>query len=232
MRRLSAIVLALLLFAACADGGGSGDGKSDAAASSRTRPVVYVAVGASETVGVGADDPKTQAWTQVFFDTALPKGSTFVNVGISGATVEKALAEELPKAVDRKPDVVTVWLNVNDIIARVPVETYETRLRALVHGLRRGGSTNVLVANTPPLDILPQVRPYAALLGSVVDDMNAAIARVVQDEHAQLVDLHAAGQAAKARGDAATLVGADGFHPSTAGHAAVAAEFARVYSAR
>src|SRR5439155_3713731 len=35
-------------------------------------PLVYVAVGASESVGVGASDPLRNAWPQVFYRTALP----------------------------------------------------------------------------------------------------------------------------------------------------------------
>src|SRR5262245_30072392 len=45
---------------------------------------VYVAVGASETVGVGADRPR-QAWPTVLHRQALPE-SRYVNVGVSGST--------------------------------------------------------------------------------------------------------------------------------------------------
>jgi len=194
------------------------------------KPAVYVAVGASETVGVGADDPATQAWPTVFFHTAgLPAGSKYFNVGISGATVQTALDKEAAKAVADQPTVVTVWLNVNDIIAQVPAAKYEQELRSLVHQLRRGGQTRVLVANTPPLDIIPVVKPFAALADAVADQYNQAIDRVVREEGAVLVDLHAAGLAAEKNGTAASLVGKDGFHPSTAGHAAVAAAFAAAY---
>jgi lysophospholipase L1-like esterase len=201
-----------------------------------TRPIVYDAIGASETVGVGADHPATEAWPTVFWNTisasaARSSGSRYHNDGISGATVSDALARELPRAQADHPTLVTVWLNVNDIIAQVPAATYESQLRTLVRGLRQGGRAMVLVANTPPLDILPRVKPFAGLVDAVVASYNDAIARVVRDEGAVLVDLYAAGQAAKADGTAASLVGKDGFHPSTAGHAAVAAAFAEAYKA-
>jgi lysophospholipase L1-like esterase len=200
-----------------------------------TRPIAYDAIGASETVGVGADHPDTEAWPTVFWKTisaARSSGSSYHNYGISGAKVSDALARELPRAQADHPTLVTVWLNVNDIIAQVPAAAYESQLRKLVHGLResgRGGRAMVLVANTPPLDILPRVKPFAPLVDAVVKSYNDAIARVVSEEGAVLVDLYAAGQAAKAKGTAASLVGRDGFHPSTAGHAAVAAAFAAAY---
>jgi acyl-CoA thioesterase-1 len=226
-RRAVVILMSVLVAApACAT---ARSGHSSAT-STTLKPVVYVAVGASETVGVGADDPATQAWPTVFNRAAgFPPGSRYVNVGISGARVQTALDKELAAALKEGPTVVTVWLNVNDILARVPVASYETQLRTLVHGLRQGGQARVLVANTPPLEILPQVRPFAAVVGAYVDPYNEAIARVVQGEGAELVDLHAAGLAAEQAGTAASLVGKDGFHPSTAGHAAVAAEFAKAY---
>ena len=51
-------------------------------------PRVYVAVGASETVGVGADDPATEAWPRVLHDTGAAR-RRFVDVGVSGATVRR-----------------------------------------------------------------------------------------------------------------------------------------------
>jgi lysophospholipase L1-like esterase len=51
---------------------------------------------------------------------------------------------------------------------------------------------------------------------------------VVERHGALLVDLHAVGMAARVAGTEASLVSQDGFHPSTAGHAAVAAAFAEV----
>ena len=202
-------------------------------------PPVYVAVGASETTGVGSDQPLRDGWPRVLHRTALPAGSIFVNMGIPGATVAQALAEELNQALAAKPNLVTVWLNVNDITRGVGVADYERQLDALVKGLRGDGSTRVLVANTPPLDRLPAFEagrilgafPSPEAVERVVSTYNDAIARVVQRQGAFLVDLHAAGMAARAAGTEAQLVSRDGFHPSNAGHAAVAAAFAEVLRA-
>ena len=210
-------------------------------------PPVYVAVGASESVGVGADRPFEQAWPQVLYRTALPPGSRFVNLGIPGATVADALRLELPQALEQRPTLVTVWLNVNDIIRGVPPEVYERQLGELVHALRRDGATRVLVANTPDPGILPVLVacrsavaapasgtgcpatfavPWLVHADSVVDAYNAAIATVAWREGAVVVDLHAAALAAQRAGTAPALVSGDGFHPSTAGHLAVAELFA------
>jgi len=248
------VLLATLLATACT--------ASRTAATPRptpsTPPLVYVAVGASESVGVGATDTHRNAWTQVFFRTALPRSAVFVNMAVPGSTVAEALAAQVPEAVALSPDVVTVWLNVNDILQGVTPASYEGDLTRLVTALRRGGATKVLVANTPPLDDLPAYRaclpgapatttqgapcpvsgalagavPAPATLDTVVDAYNAAIARVASASGAVLVDLHAAGLLARQNGTEASLVSSDGFHPSDAGYALVAKTFAGAYAGK
>jgi lysophospholipase L1-like esterase len=212
------------------------------AAAGRSRPPVYVAVGASETVGIGTDQPLVEAWTQVLYRAAFPRSATFVNLGVPGATVADALAEEAPLAARLAPDVVTVWLNVNDLRADVPAATYRAELQTLVSALRRGGATRVLIANTPPLDHLPAYlachgffpapsgcdltrRLPPAELNAAVDRYNAAIAAVAAREGAVVVDLHAAELAARRAGTERELIGPDGFHPSAAGARLVAELF-------
>lgn len=242
-------LLAALAGAACAGGNDGGTGRAGVATGPGPSGTVaglprVVVVGASDAVGYGADDPATDAWPQVLARTALPAGATLVNLGIAGATVAVALAEELPAALAADATVVLVWLSVNDLVAQVPVDTYEAQLRRLVGDLRRGGS-RVLVGNAPPLDRLPislsgadgagGADGAAARLGALdqaVGAYNAAVARVVAAEGADLVDLHAAALAARAAGTEASLVSEDGFHPSTAGHGAIAAAFAEVLARR
>jgi acyl-CoA thioesterase I len=202
---------------------------------------VYVAVGASETVGVGADDPATQAWPRVLHERVLP-GSRFVDLGVSGSTLQAALAAQLPSALAARPDVVTVWLAVNDAVAGVPVPRYERQLARLVRALRQGGRAKVLVGNVPDLWRLPAYRaclpssggrpvdgvtcrlpvvPTRSQVKATVAAFNAAIARVVRSQGARLVDL-------AREDDLAGLTAADGFHPSTEGHREIARAFARV----
>lgn len=235
MNRRLPLVLVLLLSAACAASRPEVLPPPDETGP----PPVYVAVGASETTGVGSDQPLRDAWPRVLHRTALPPGSVFVNMGIPGATVARALAEEVDHALAAKPNLVTVWLNVNDMSRGVGVAEYERQLDTLVERLRGDGSIRVLVANTPPLDTLPAYQAGLVLDGfpspetvrRLTASYNDAIARVAERRGAKLVDLHAVGMAARAAGTEALLVSRDGFHPSTAGHEAVAAAFAEVLRA-
>jgi acyl-CoA thioesterase I len=196
-------------------------------------PETYVAVGASESIGVGAERPLVDAWPRVLYRDTLARNTVFVSVGVEGSTVAEALDEQVPLARELRPTLVTVWLNVNDLAAGVPVTDYERQLTELVRALRQEGDVRVLVANTPPLDELPayQTRggsrfPPPDQVGGLVADYNQAIARVAAAEGADLVDTHAAGIQAVEEGTFASLISDDGFHPSTAGHARIAEVFA------
>lgn len=201
----------------------------------------YVVVGASDAVGYGADDPDAHAWPEVLRTTVLPAGCELVNLGIAGATVAVALEFELPAALASGATVAMVWLAVNDLLAGVPADTYESQLGGLVNALRRGGTTRVLVGNTPPLERLPIYVAFQAdpdrldgslpppeSISAAVAAYNDAIDRVAAEEGAELVDLHSAALAARAAGTDESLVGIDGFHPSSAGHRTLAASFAAV----
>jgi acyl-CoA thioesterase I len=244
--RRTATALVLVLTAACT---GAHHGSEAGVPATPGRPVVYAAVGASETAGVGTADPFRDAWPRVLWRT-LPLGSALYDLGVPGSTTEQALAEQVPQAVAVRPDVVTVWLNVNDLIAGVPPARYGAELEELVHRLRRDGATTVLVADTPRLDTLPLYRACRAADGVYTPEGGPAvrcrldvvppfppprvvrarvaaydreIARVVAAEGAVLVDLHALGDVAT---EHPTWISPDGFHPSTRGAAAVADLFA------
>jgi len=152
-RSIAGLMLAGLTLSACDPIANTGTQPSPSAP---TR-VVYAAIGASETFGTGAGDP-LQAWPQVFTNDVLPRSAVLHNFGIPGATTAQALRDEVPGALALHPTVVTVWLNVNDLINGVAAQDYEAELRQVLHALGRGGQARVLVANTPDLAQLPAYR--------------------------------------------------------------------------
>ena len=249
-RSLFALVsVAGLVLAGCGGGQATASPRTplaSAALPSAGQAGVYIALGASETIGIGAAHPNEEAWPQVFYRTALPRAFVFYDLGIPAETTAEAINNELPIALSLHPTLATVWFNFDDLVGGVSVVDYEQRLANLVHQLRAGGRTQVLIANTPVLDKLPvyaacgaapppgsprcplmgQVLPSPLELDGLADAYNAAVARVAAQEGATLVDLHAQGEVPVDHPD---FVSADGFHPSTAGHAAIAGAFASAY---
>ncbi|HXO58644.1 MAG TPA: SGNH/GDSL hydrolase family protein [Candidatus Acidoferrum sp.] len=209
-------------------------------------PIVYAAIGASETYGIGANDRYRQAWPQVFYNDVLPSSAILYNFGIPGATTAQALHDEVPAAVAIHPTVVTVWLNVNDLIRGVSPADYEAQLRQLLHTVRRGGKAQVLVANTPDLGQLPAYRaclpnapvsgpacvipnglvPTPQAVSAAVNAYNAAISQAAQQEGATLVDLHLNDAQLSQHPE---WLSADGFHPNEQGYAVIAKLFEDAY---
>jgi lysophospholipase L1-like esterase len=245
MSRMAKPITAGLLFGwlltACTSAATSSTLKSDAQPA-----IVYAAIGASETYGTGADDRYRQAWPQVFYNDALPPSAVLYNLGIPGVTAAQAAKDELPSALNVKANLVTVWLNVNDLVQGVPPATYRSELRHILHALRRGGAARVLVANVPDLRQLPAFKaclPNAAAAGpacpmpaglipsaqtvvDLINAYNAVIAEAVEDEGATLVDLYIGDAVIAQHPD---WISSDGFHPNAAGYVAIARAFEDAY---
>jgi lysophospholipase L1-like esterase len=185
------------------------------------RPVTYVAIGASDAVGIGASDPETQGWVPRF-GTRLGQNVHVVNLGVSGSTLAQALDEQAGPAVDAQPDVVTVWLAVNDLTARVPLNTYAANLDTLLGDLDTTHA-RVLVGNVPDLSSLGAYRGIdPAPLRAEVDRWNAVIADTTARHGDTLVDLFSRWQEVAQHPE---YLSADGFHPSTEGYQKLADVF-------
>ncbi len=115
----------------------------------------YVAVGGTDSVGGGTEDPLLDAWPQQFFRHSLPTGAVFVNAAVPGSTVAAAVTDQAPLAASTRATVVTVWLVSADLLDGTPPAVYGTELLGLLSTLRRGGAATVLVGNVPPLAQVP-----------------------------------------------------------------------------
>jgi acyl-CoA thioesterase-1 len=182
------------------------------------RPLTYVAIGASDTVGVGAASPETDSWPAVLW-TRLPPGSQFVNLGVSGSLLHQALDQQLPVAIDMQPDLVTVWLTVNDYTGHVNLDQYAADLDVVLGQLRSQTSAVILLGNVPDLRALP----IASRLDlRDIDRWNAVIADAATRHDVTLVDLHGTWQEVAQHPE---YISSDGFHPSTSGYRRIAEMF-------
>lgn len=193
--------------------------------------VIYVALGASDAVGVGADDPNTQGYVPRLI-ARLPSDNAALNLGISGAKLHDALTEELPQALKAHPTLVTVWLAGNDFRGCTDLASYTADLNTLLDQLRSGTKAQIFVANLPDMSLLPAMQPGSQGLGACFANAdqakiramtqlwNAAIATTVAAHGDVLVDLFIGELASHPE-----YISRDGFHPSSAGYAALATLF-------
>lgn len=221
---LAALALALcslaLSVSAC---GQSTDPAQHAARQPQTAAPTYVAIGASDTFGVGADDPYSENWPTDLAEL-LKQHVHLINLGVPGMTVHTALSAELPVALDAHPSLVTVWLAVNDLADGAPVSSYSHDLDTLLSRLQKAAPrAQIEVGNVPDLTSVP----YFSHLNPVTlrQEMavyNKAIAQIVQSHHVILVDLSGQGYNLQ---EFPQYISSDGLHPSAIGYMQIAQLF-------
>ncbi len=246
---LSLLFTLLLTLAACSlPGSGQTTGPAQRPAQRQAQgEYTYVAIGASDTFGLGAREPYTSNWAS---DLAHELGPHYhmVNLGILGIRLHQALDVELPIALDAHPDLVTIWLAVNDIAAHVPADNYDHDLDTLLSRLRANSPhARIAVANVPDLTQLPGFyRLYldqnqsdqsttsdndeitdttTQEIQAQIEAYNTAISRVVRQHTSLLVDLSPYNTDLKNHPE---YISQDGLHPTSLGYQRLAELFYQV----
>ena len=181
-------------------------------------PITYVALGASDAVGVGSNEPGSQGYVPLLA-THLQKGSHLLNLGISGIRLHEALTQELPLALNTSPTLITIWLVANDFVGGVQYDAYMKDLNSLLQQLRLGTKARIVMANLPDLTLLPafagQSASQKAKTVAVIRRWNAAIATIAAHYDVTIVDLFSHQSQLTAHPE---YISGDGFHPSPAGY--------------
>jgi lysophospholipase L1-like esterase len=189
-----------------------------------TAAIRYVAIGASDTVGVGATDPATGSWP-ARIAKLLPPGSAFVNVGVSGSIALQARTAQLPGALAQRPTVVSIWLAVNDMNATIEPASYANDLGAIIDALVSGTGAKIFVGNVPDLRPVPAYKDTdKAALFQLIGGYNAAIAAIAARYPGRVVAVDLFTGSAPLV--STITVSGDGFHPSDAGYQLIADRFA------
>lgn len=188
--------------------------------SATTRPaLVFVAIGASETFGTGADFPDRQNWP-TDLRAQLPQGTQVINLGIPGVTAHEALQGELPEAMDSSPNIVTVWLGTNDIIQDVSLDQYQQDLDAILTKLDTLPHIHIAVANLADLTLLPRFSSDdQTALKEQVSEWNDVISQEITAHQAILVDIFGHTEELTSHPE---YLSPDGLHPSTQGYQQIA----------
>lgn len=185
--------------------------------------VRYVAIGASDTVGIGATDPATGSWP-ARVAALLPAGSAFVNLGVSGSVAIQAKDAQLPGAIAQKPTVVSIWLAVNDMNATIEPASYKSALAAIVDGLVARTDAKIFLGNVPDVRGVPAYKDADKnALFQQITAYNDVIAQIVRSAPGRVfaVDLFT-GSALLV---STITVSGDGFHPSDEGYRLIAERF-------
>ncbi len=188
-------------------------------------PVTYVALGASDAVGVGSNSPGSQGYVPLVA-AHLPRGSHLINLGISGIHLHEALSEELPLALTTSPGLITVWLVANDFIAGVTYDDYMHDLDTLLQQLHTSTHARIVMADLPDLTRLPafanQTSTQKSKMLQAIQQWNAGIAQMAGRYGVVLLDLFIHGSQLTSHPE---YISSDGFHPSPSGYVQLANYF-------
>jgi acyl-CoA thioesterase I len=188
--------------------------------------IIYLALGASDAAGVGAD-PITRGYVfRIVEELDERVDQAFLaNLGVPGANTEQldqALALFLSSEVE--PDLVTVWTGANDVIQGRDADDFEGELEGIFERLRDRTDDVIVAANIPDLTQLPRFQedPDDDVTRERIEEFNQAIAEQADDHDMLLVDLYSEPVEDDLVSDR------DGFHPNNEGHRRIADEFLEV----
>jgi lysophospholipase L1-like esterase len=193
--------------------GASGAGRAAAAT-----PFVYVALGDSTAVGVGAEQgggyPDRLARHLAIAGTP----ARLVNLGVPGATAEDLRKLQVPRALADAPTLVTIGIGINDVIRGRTLAEFARDLEIAADALGRTKAV-VVISELPDLSGSPSAAgaPAARALGRRVAAYNATIRRVAERHGFTVGEVEVASRRAFAGHP--ELFARDGFHPSARGYA-------------
>jgi len=184
--------------------------------------IVYMAVGASDVVGIGAT-PLTNGYVFRIEDALEEedKNVHLLNIGIPGANLDAiAKAAKTTLRLGAHPDLVTIWVGANDVIDGVDPDDFEADLDDLLDRLENN-DTFIVIADLPDLTQLPRFReePRETVTLRRIDAFNKVIHDQAEEHDAALVRLSE--EAVEERYVSDT----DGFHPNDRGHRRLAELF-------
>lgn len=175
----------------------------------------YVALGDSQTEGLwdGADGSGLRGFADRLAERLddLKPGLLYANLAVRSRRIRDVLDDQLPRAIDMRPDLITSCIGMNDVTR--PGRTFASALADidLLHDrLARSGAT--IVTTTFP-DVA-KILPVGRFLGTRVVQINAVIRAAAKRHGFRLVDLYDAESISDPR-----VWSQDRIHGSPHGHA-------------
>ncbi|MGH1537468.1 MAG: SGNH/GDSL hydrolase family protein [Gammaproteobacteria bacterium] len=217
-RLLFLSLFAILFITSCASSSDDNDIKESPA---NTLPAVnYVALGASDAFGIGAE-PITRGYVYRIKDGFEDRGRkvNLLNLGIPTADIPaiKKTAKAALKR-DTEIDLVTIWTGANDLIGGSNVSDFEEDLESMLRRIRNKSNAFIVIMNLPDLTQIKKFRedPDKDVTEANVTAFNQAITRQANNYNVPIVDFF------KDAPSDMLVSKRDGFHPNNDGHQRIA----------
>ncbi|HEX7314072.1 MAG TPA: SGNH/GDSL hydrolase family protein [Pyrinomonadaceae bacterium] len=180
-------------------------------------PVVYVALGDSTGVGVGARNGG--GYVARLFERVerVRPGSRLVNLCVSGATTGDVLRGQVGRVGGAGPTLVTLGIGINDLTRQATPEQFGHNFEEILARLREQTEAPVVVSNLPDISHAPAVPAFLReeaqrrllLFNERIADGAARHRMHLADSHtksAEVIPTHP------------EFFSPDGFHPSDEGY--------------
>jgi acyl-CoA thioesterase I len=184
------------------------------------RPVVFLPLGDSYTIGTGVREE--ESWPRLLvedlkrnkLECELP-----INPARNGFTTQDLIDKELPLLERIDPDLVTVLIGVNDWVQGTRMETFKSNFAFILDELQskmKKGS-RILVITIPDFGVTPSGKKYCSGrdISRGIAEFNAIIRSESKKKDLMVADIY---ELSKAMGGDATLRAEDGLHPSGKEH--------------
>lgn len=184
----------------------------------RPKRFVYVAIGDSTVEGIGASH-SSKSFPALVFEKIKKdkKEAVFHNLGKGGAKVRDVVELQLARAIELKPNLITISVGGNDLHRRTKLKHFEKDFLHLIKTLKEKTDAEIIISNIPDVSLLPSLSIFVKYLSKF---MTGRLNRVI-NKHAKqfkciLIDLYKGSKEnSKKYRD---LISSDGFHPSDRGY--------------
>ena len=180
---------------------------------------IYVAIGDSSVEGLGASKPD-RSYTGVIHRQLrlVLKNTRYYNLGKAYAKVRDVIENQLDRAIDLSPDLITISVGANDIIKKTSLKQFEKDLFHLLSTLKTSTTSDIVINTIPDITGAPAVPKYLKLAGKVMlSRINNIIRNQAEKCDVRLVDLYLTSRIFTQ--SYPEVLSEDGFHPSDFGYA-------------
>ena len=185
------------------------------------KPIRYVAIGDSYTVGTGARTD--ESWPAVITQRLKNKGVLIeleANLGRNGWTTQNLMDYELPELEKLHPDLVTILIGANDWVREVDSETFQMHMREIFNRLVKivPDPSRILVITIPDFSVMSSGMDYSngRDISKGIAEFNGIILKEAETHQLTVIDLYPLSQT---MGKDLSLSASDGLHPSGKGYA-------------
>lgn len=183
----------------------------------QSAPIVYLALGDSTGVGVGAR--KGGGYVARLFERIEREhpNSRIVNLCVSGAETSDVLRGQLDHVDGTRPTLITLGIGINDLTHGIEPEQFARNYEEIVARLRAQTNAPIVVTNIPDISAAPRVPVFMREgVSQRIQDFNKRLAEIARRRALVLVDAYEMSR--EVINAHPEFFSADGFHPSDEGY--------------